>query len=149
MSPLTELAAAFPPSLGYRGACTTIADLSRICWGVDRALKRASVSLIVAANMAAYEAMGSGAAANRRALAVALARDEAVRAYIRGETNVNPLTGEDERLQDEIEVLEEMYRDEERRALSAAEVDKLAEEQGEARVRRSYHDLPLGRPGNE
>lgn len=68
--PATELAVAFPPSKGYHGAATTIADLDRHGLysghlGVTPTLQ-AAVSLITSRNLQS-SSYGHGNAANRRA----------------------------------------------------------------------------------
>lgn len=65
------LACAFPPSMGYNGACTTIADLSRHGLYPSNVgftpNKQSAVRLIVDASMEATEAHGHGNEAARRA----------------------------------------------------------------------------------
>lgn len=66
----TELAVAFPPDKGFRGACTTIADLDRYGLysghlGITPTLQ-AAVSLITLKNLQS-SSYGHGNAANRRA----------------------------------------------------------------------------------
>lgn len=66
-----HLACAFPPSLGYHGAGTTIADLNYFPWhhplrSVMGVNKRDAVRLIVAKSMQQYEGFGKGAKSKAR-----------------------------------------------------------------------------------
>lgn len=71
MNAIFDLAVAFMPSAGYRGACTTVADVSR--HGLNpfhlgtTPNKEAAVRLIAAAAMERMEGYGHGNRAWRRA----------------------------------------------------------------------------------
>jgi hypothetical protein len=73
-----ELAVAFPPKCGFRGACTTIADVSRHGLYAGHLgltpTKRAAVRLIIMAHMQNNEATGHGNRAKRRMVQVSMAQ---------------------------------------------------------------------------
>lgn len=78
------LAVAFPPHQGYRGACTTIADLCR--HGLYRGHlgitpdKAAAVHLIVTVGLGSQRSRGKGSRARRRLAGMIGAKMRAVRA---------------------------------------------------------------------
>lgn len=72
-SPVSQLAAAFPPDEGLRGACTRLRDLTRPDYGHPRYTDRAGAAKLILRRNLVPIVIGNGNRAARREAALALA----------------------------------------------------------------------------